>query len=468
MARTLTVCALVILSAGLFSPAAPAPDPTETVIRLDVSPMPAPRPALKYQLLPELKEMQHGNPLLGYMKCFMEQNHFFHNKEMVEKREKYQTMPLADLPVKELRGYGGWALRQADHAARLDTLDWQLLTILRRDGIYTLLPELQQLRYIAVALKVRFRVEVAERRFDDAIRTAKTMFALSRHAGENPTLIGGLVGMSICMIGVGPLEEMIGQPGCPNLYWALTNLPQPFVNLRPGLQGERCILGPEIAALDDPEPMGAMQLKKILAGLTAMMKALEDGPTQAADRPKDAADKWFTARAADEDHIKGARKRLLDHGLDAKHVKAYLPLQVALVDEKLMYEIERDEIAKAMSLPYWEYEAVLAEYKPRKKSEGLFLSLVPVTTKVKQSHTRVQQRLAMLRIVEALRLHAAAKGELPAKLADVKAPLPVDPFTGKSFQYKLEGGKASLQGTPPSGQEKNASFNVRYEIALRK
>ena len=92
---------------------------------------------------------------------------------------------------------------------------------------------MQQLRSLARALKVRFRAEVALGRFDDAIRTAKTMFAMSRHLGEHPTLIGDLVGMAIASMAIGPLEEMLEQPGCPNLYWALTNLPEP-----PGSPGQ--------------------------------------------------------------------------------------------------------------------------------------------------------------------------------------------------------------------------------------
>ena len=32
---------------------------------------------------------------------------------------------------------------------------------------------------------------------------------------------------------------MLEQPGCPNLYWALTNLPDPLVPLDKGMDGER-------------------------------------------------------------------------------------------------------------------------------------------------------------------------------------------------------------------------------------
>ncbi len=235
---------------------------TQTIIRLKVSPQAAPTPALRYQLLPELREMNPGNPIQGYLLCFMEQTNFYHDKTEVENREKWRTMPLKDLPLKELRGYGGAGLRQADYAARLTTPDWQVLLKLRRDGIYTLLPDVQQMRLLATALKVRFRVEVAERRFDDALVTAKTLFALSRCLGEHPTLIGDLVGVAIGSLSIGPLEEMIQQPGCPNLYWALTDLPTPFIDLHQGMQGERVVLEAELRMIDEKEPMSDAQLKR--------------------------------------------------------------------------------------------------------------------------------------------------------------------------------------------------------------
>ena len=98
---------------------------------------------------------------------------------------------------------------------------------------------------------MRCRLEIAEGRFDDAVVTVKTMFALSRHLGEHPTLIGDLVGVALAAITIGPLEEMIQQPGSPNVFWALTDLPAPFIDIRKGLQGERSMLADVFALIDD-------------------------------------------------------------------------------------------------------------------------------------------------------------------------------------------------------------------------
>ncbi len=194
-------------TAGL--PGRRSTSPTETVVRFTVHPMAAPKPALKYQLLPELREMNPGNPIQGYLTCFMEQTNFFHNKEVLENREKWQTLPLKELPLKEMHNTysGGGPLGRADYAARLDAPDWQVLLKLKREGINLLLPEFQELRNLSGALKVRFRLEVAEHRFDDAVVTAKTIFALSRHMADHPTFIANLVATAVAFQGVGPLEE---------------------------------------------------------------------------------------------------------------------------------------------------------------------------------------------------------------------------------------------------------------------
>src|SRR5207302_996385 len=99
----------------------------ETVIRLRVDPMPAPVPALKYQLLPELRELNPGNPAHGYWRCFAEQRGFFFSKEGNSDRARYLAMPLDELRKQKIPYYGGHALHQADWAARLEPLDWQLV-----------------------------------------------------------------------------------------------------------------------------------------------------------------------------------------------------------------------------------------------------------------------------------------------------------------------------------------------------
>jgi hypothetical protein len=81
----------------------------------------------------------------------------------------------------------------------------------------------------------------------------------------------------------------------------------------------------------------------------------------------------------------------------------------------------------------------------------------------------MEQRFAMLRHVEALRMYAAEHGgALPTTLSAVSTPLPDDPMTGKQFAYVVVGETAHLRGAPPAGQESVAAFNLHYEITVQK
>ena len=486
MWRTLPVCALLLIPPLAVRA---ADNPNEKVIRMTVQAMAAPKPTLKYQLLPELHEMNPGNPILGYTKCFAEQHNFWRNKEVVEKREKWQKMPLKDLPLEELRKWEelrksahirgkppakatkqreieddvsilsahvrGYPLAYADEAARLDTPDWQILNQFKHGGPLLPLPDLPQLRVLAGALKVRFRVEVAQRRFDDALGTAKTVLALSRHLGEHPTFIGEVVGLAVGSLSIDPLDEMIGQAGCPNLFWALSELPRPFIDLRKGVQGDRMMMTDLFALIDEQAPMSEAQVQHAVDRIRRLVKdahVISNVPN------------WLLALTTDEEHVRATRKRLIELGLAEDKVKQFSAAQVILLEEKLEFTVSRDESRKAMTLPYWQAAPILSAVQPRKERPDAPLRWLQGIgyLKIKQAQTRLDQRIALLRCVEALRIYAAEHaGKLPEKLDDIRLPLPVDPATGKPFSYKVDGKTAHLHGEP-------LTIQVRYEVTIGK
>jgi hypothetical protein len=430
---------------------------------LTVQPAAAPTPSLRYLLLPQLKEMNPGNPIQNYLKCFMEQHMFFFDKEAFQRREKLLAMPLKELPARELQAYGGSALRQADWAARLDNPDWQILQNMRAEGIYLLIPDVQQLRSLAGALKVRMRGEVALGRFDDALRTAKTIFAMSRHLGEHPTFVGNLIGIAIAYNAISPLEEMLEQPGCPNLYWALTNLPDPFVSLDTAMQGEHMgIIQWMFRDLDDGAPMPPDRLDRFIAEFDKLLK--REFPLKLGEGLRT----WLGARTKDEGMVAAARRRLLEVGLSEAQVRLFPAEQVMLLDMKRGLEVRFDNAMKTVHLPVWQVETVTNRHKPPDEPASPVDEFVPAVGATVRIRTRLDQRIALLRHVEALRLYAAEHGgSLPVQISDVTVPLPDDPFTGKPFLYEVNGNTAHLRGTAPSAEEKNPSYNVHYEVSVR-
>src|SRR5262249_5230988 len=157
-------------------------------------------------------------------------------------------------------------------------------------------------------------------------------------------------------------------------------------------------------------------------------------------------------------------------GLSEERLKQFPTDQVLLLDAKLDYEVHRDEAMKLLNLPTWHTQEMLTaveEAQKKAKDKSLFYFLIPSVFKVRQAQGRLEQRIGLLRHVEAIRMYAAEHGgKLPEKLADITVPLPVDPFTGKPFRYQLDGDTAHLRGTPPKGLEMSPPYNIHYEITI--
>jgi hypothetical protein len=230
------------------------------------------------------------------------------------------------------------------------------------------------------------------------------------------------------------------------------------------MEGERMLIHSEFHELDDREPMTLGQIKKLISHIAALSRNQGKAVNEEVNNIRTRID----AQTRDEKSVEAARRRLVEYGIPEERLARFPADQVILLDEKRKYEVRRDEMAKLMNLPTWQVEALAARVKSPKEL-ALFDFLGPAFQKVRQAQGRIEQRIALLRCVEALRLYTAEhEGKLPEKLSDIDVPLPVDPFTGKPFVYQLEGETAHLRGTPPRGQKENPFLNIHYEITIRK
>jgi hypothetical protein len=463
MRRRFTVCFLLI--ALLFrSAAVHASEPAEMTVRLAVQPMAAPKPALKYVFLPEVSEMTPGNAAQWYLRCFAEQRQFFFSKEGGDERKRLLTKPLGEIEVEKYAQYGGNALRQADWAARLNTVDWQVLSRIQTEGAELSQPELGPLHILATALQARFRTELAAKRYDDAVRTVKTLFGFARHLGESPTEAANRLGLTIADLTVDALEEMLQQPDCPNLYWALTDLRCPLVEIRNGFQGTGTMVANELKPLREDTVMTDEQLEKVVSRLSGIIGYARE---QAGHAPRSFRG-LLAARAKNADTLAAVRKRLLDAGLAEGLVPNFPANQVLLLDAKRDYETRRDDSLKLLSLTPWQIDT-LTDTGRNSGADGLMADLIPTVLKTRLTQARFEARVALLRHVEALRMYAAAhEGRWPAKLADLPVPVPDDPFTGKPFGYQVEGATAHLHGTPPKAEEKNPAYRIHLVVTVKK
>lgn len=167
----------------------------------------------------------------------------------------------------------------------------------------------------------------------------------------------------------------------------------------------------------------------------------------------------------------GAKRYLVENvGMDRDKVEAYTTAQTFFLAVKRFYEQTRDEHLKWQSIPFAQaitnghFKNLDVQLKVDSESVGwssvpttMFLAPINIARAAQQ---RIQQMIAILQTVEAVRMHGAAhKGKLPISLESLSVPVPVDPYTGVPLLYELKNDQAVLTGHRLTG--------LQYRIVLR-
>jgi hypothetical protein len=174
--------------------------------------------------------------------------------------------------------------------------------------------------------------------------------------------------------------------------------------------------------------------------------------------------------------LPAARRFLIERrGVPAKTVEAMAPAHLLLLHLAGEYFDARDDYFKAVYLPFPQARPILDEARKRRDEKHfawagikLLRALLPALDRVLLAHARLERKIAALRLVEALRLHAAAnKGQLPESLDQLKVvPVPLDPCTGRPFVYRLDGDIATIISDLPAYGR--AQAGLRIHVTMRK
>jgi len=462
---------VLLLAAPL---AAAEPKSTVNRVALTVSPAAAPVPALKVMFQPSMRDTIPGNPVLGYLKCFMEQDNLYANKDVDEERERLLAMPLAELKTAKmtystpLADYGGSSTKNARRATRMETPDWNIVGEMQESGYNTLLPEIQKLRSLARVVALKTRGEILAGQFDEAAADVTVLMTLAKNLGEHPTYIGTLVGLAVAHMGLDRVVEIIEQPNGPNLYWALSTLPQPLVRQERAMLGDLAMYGIGVRNLTDPAVVWGKTEIQQAKEFIAIYGNFDRYPPE----KRAAIDQWLKDRRKDEEWQKRARLDLVSPARAASQLEKYPPEQVVFLAIMSQAEVYHHEALKLAVLPFHQVAGRLAALEPTSKSdpeESLKLALSAWVKIPRAAQARCELRIALLRGVEAVRMYAAAHGgQLPEDLKATGVPVPIDPATGGPIRYELVEGKAVIRGTPPKGYEGDITWNMIYEVTVKK
>jgi len=463
------------------------PPPPPEFKTLKIAPQGESSPALRYRLDPEIRKQETGNALTSYYRAFSPEwmSYRYRDKDLWKKEEEWANMPLEKLPPEaDVRGMQ--FLKEIDRGTNRSYIDWEMVDKAKREGIYMLIPDIQGMREFARLLSLRTRYELKEKDFAAATNSLRSLITLGRNSAKGPTLIQGLVGIAITNIGFQRVEEAIQQPGFPNLYWALSALPNTPVDLREGMDGEKLFIDNMFPGLRDMllskkiKPLGQPELDEMLEGFRKAANGFESGGS----RNQSDFEKLFEKSAAGvlmAAAFPGAKERLIQYGLDAKQLDALPGMQVVLLGEILVYDETYDSMVKWLNVPFYQSKDAMDKFEKSFAAKfgpngqvGFapapvgFLSrlLLPATSKVHQAKVRTERQLAFLKVIEAIRLQAAAKGSWPKTLQEIDlVPVPLDPITGKSFSYKVDGATAMLESQPMSSADRKEFYRYKLELS---
>jgi tetratricopeptide (TPR) repeat protein len=185
----------------------------------------------KYRLLPNVEELTDTDAAPLYEKAIQSLPADLKMDEI----EQWLKIPPDELPLKKVQSTLQQlepSLELLERAARCKRCEWPYLY---DDELSENLREHRRLLFF-LTVKVRFRI--AQGRYDDAIGTARSGFAMAKHLGDDPGLIRGLVGIGIAAHMCRQLEQLVQRPDAPNLYQALEDLPKPLIDLTEQVEWE--------------------------------------------------------------------------------------------------------------------------------------------------------------------------------------------------------------------------------------
>src|SRR6185312_6168243 len=211
----------------------------------------------------------------------------------------------------------------------------------------------QELRKWQKLLALKARVEIAEDRFIDAARTIATGFAFGQHAAEGPFVVNGLVGAAGARLMIERLEEWVARPGSPNLYWALTALPRPLIDMRDGLDTESVMLEWAVPEIQEAlRPHSPDEWQSIFVSLARRLNRLEGKMAEGEQR---AQREPYDLEHASAPEIATARTYLHERGgLSKEQVAAMPTAQVLVLAFAAQFMDFRDNTFKVSYLPHAE------------------------------------------------------------------------------------------------------------------
>jgi hypothetical protein len=437
-----------------------------------------PDPLLRYRLwpAPEHRRDENPAPLISRAVILSLQGPSDMRQEFEKSFNEWSNLPIDELPREQIRKVlGAYAstikeLRRTENLTRLE-YNLQLDQLSAPEMIQTLLPELQEMRRLARLLSLHARLAVAEQRWDDAVDDCRLGFRLAEVAGHSTEfLIGRLVGFAISATMMAVIEEAIQQPECPNLYWALASLPENrLFETRDSIEFESVLLS-RIFSTAGPlpdHPIGEVAaregIRKLVHEVNQTLRS--GGDSMASPEVSQLLAGIYVLTLAEP-----SRDLLASTEAWGERVDELSASEAVLRATNLKFARVRDRWVAWSMMPPELWDEYAAERNVafgfgESRSDllvSLVSSLTPAVNAARSAGRRTHQQRNWLLTIEAIRMHAADNGELPATIENMR-PVPAwtDALANKSFGYhRLSDTKATLTRAPRWNRDEETTIQI--------
>jgi hypothetical protein len=450
-----------------------APQVIETTKRITVSPRAVATPALKNRLTWAYADQMSGNAATSYLMASGEVNGDVIQLEKDDQKiDDLLENPLDQFDPKEaqniLNKYG-MILTIMEQGSKCESCDWGLPV--RQQGIALLMPYLNNMKVIARLISLKARLSVVEGDMDEAVRWLRVGYAGARHMDQQSILIQGLVAMGMLGLYNNAALDLIQSDKGPNMYWALTNLPNPMMDFRRMMETERGILVCTFPIIPNikTKPITSETWREFRTSIQEAL-SMSGSKSLLANKGGMLDDTIFNALSGVMIYPT-AKEYLKGHGYDDRRLDSMTAPQILMHYMVDSYEEACDETTKLAGLPYWEAIPTMDRIEKKMRENQSTNPLIQLTgsySRALDQFGEFQRKIELMRTIEAIRAYAAGhEGKLPEKLSDMtQTPAGIDPFTGKAFEWKVEGGKGILSKAKVTWNVKDPV--ERYEITLRK
>lgn len=470
----------------LFGSSLPAEEPKP--IELVIEARTIESPVLKYRLLPTEPELKPGNAVPILLRLPWEQTPWM--TKVYPTLHEWNERPLTAPEWADSKGVlPDSFFSEMKRAAFRREAQWEYPIYETQTPYMILLPDVQGLRqFLGNGLSAQIRYHLSRGELDRAREGILVGLANSRHLAQTPFYVNQGVAMAIQRTMLERTDELISQPHSPNLYWALSTLPDSLIELDRAASLEGNIFALTFPAANDLDhhSRDAKEWSKMARQLVELLELLEEIP--AAERPKE------NGSVVDQ-FLKnlnfGEKSRLSEL---IKHARAELPELLKIPAEKVAAmsddeagvrwyvhkRLARDQLkSAALMLPpreAWpQLKRVQAETKEMREKTGAKGVDFFEPTALFIATWSQQRKIQALRVIEAVRHHLATHdGKLPKTLDEIQdLPIPLDPLTGQAFVWSVDGQTAVLKAPPlpadvvePGSASANSSV-LEYRLRVK-